>query len=133
MVGLLQDKVVVITGVGPGLGTTLARRCAQEGADLVLAARSAPRLDEVAKSVAEIGRLAVSVATDLIVDNDVEALAQEALSAYGRVDGLVNNAFMYPSMQPFAGTSFTHIRESLELTVLGVLRTVQAFTPALIE
>ncbi|ANE80386.1 short-chain dehydrogenase [Mycobacterium adipatum] len=131
MVELLHDKVVVITGVGPGLGTTLALRCAQEGADLVLAARSAPRLDDIAKMVARTGRRAVAVPTDITVDNEVEALAQEALSAYGKVDGLVNNAFMYPSMKPFAGTSFTHIRDSLELTVLGVLRTVQAFTPAL--
>lgn len=133
MVGLLHDKVVVITGVGPGLGTTLALRCAHEGADLVLAARSAPRLDEIAGSVTKLGRRAVAVATDITVDDDVEVLAREALSAFGKVDGLVNNAFMYPSMQPFAGTTFTHIRESLELTVLGVLRTIQAFTPALAE
>jgi NAD(P)-dependent dehydrogenase (short-subunit alcohol dehydrogenase family) len=131
MAGLLTDKVVVITGVGPGLGTTLARRCAQDGADLVLGARSASRLDEIANSVTEMGRRAIAVATDITVDSDVETLAAEALSAYGRVDGLVNNAFMYPSMQPFAGTSFSHIRDSVELTVLGVLRTVQAFTPAL--
>ncbi|MCF6391190.1 SDR family oxidoreductase [Mycobacterium sp. MBM] len=133
MPGLLYDKVVVITGVGPGLGTTLALRCAQEGADLVLAARSAPRLDDIAESIAKFGRRAVSVPTDITVDNDVEVLVQEALSAYGKVDGLVNNAFMYPSMKPFAGTSFSHIRESLELTVLGGLRTIQAFTPALAE
>ncbi len=120
MAGLLQDKVVVITGgVGPGLGTTLATRCAQEGADLVLAARSASRLDEVAKNVTNLGRRAVSVPTDITVDGDVHALAQEALCAYGKIDGLVNNAFMYPSMKPFAGTTFTHIRDSFELTVLG--------------
>ncbi|KDF01446.1 short-chain dehydrogenase [Mycolicibacterium aromaticivorans JS19b1 = JCM 16368] len=133
MAGLLQDKVVVITGVGPGLGTTLATRCAQEGADLVLAARSASRLDEVAKNVTNLGRRAVSVPTDITVDGDVHALAQEALCAYGKIDGLVNNAFMYPSMKPFAGTTFTHIRDSFELTVLGALRTIQAFSPALAE
>lgn len=133
MAGLLQDKVVVITGVGPGLGTTLTKRCAQEGADLVLAARSASRLDEVAESVTKLGRRALAVATDITVDGDVHALTQQALAAYGRIDGLVNNAFMYPSMKPFAGTTFTHIRDSFELTVLGALRTIQAFTPALAE
>ena len=50
MTGMLDDKVVVISGVGPGLGTTLAHRCAQEGADLVLVARTADRLDEVAQA-----------------------------------------------------------------------------------
>lgn len=124
---------MVITGVGPGLGTTLARRCAEEGADLVLAARSAPRLEEIASRVVELGRHAVSVPTDITVDDDVQALACAALSAYGKVDALVNNAFMYPSMQPFSGTTFAHIRDSVDLTVLGALRTTQAFTPALVE
>lgn len=54
MTDLLDGKVVVISGVGPGLGTTLARRCALEGADLVLAARSADRLDDVAKQAVDL-------------------------------------------------------------------------------
>ena len=48
MSGLLDGKVVVISGVGPALGTTLARRCAGAGADLVLAARTVDRLDDLA-------------------------------------------------------------------------------------
>lgn len=121
----------MISGVGPGLGVTLARRCAEEGADLVLVARTASRLDEVAKTVTDMGRRAVPFAADITVDNDVNQLASAALSAYGKVDGLVNNAFMFPSMKPFAETTFTHIRDSVELTVLGALRTTLAFTPAL--
>ncbi|WP_285031683.1 SDR family oxidoreductase [Mycolicibacterium sp. lyk4-40-TYG-92] len=133
MTGLLQDKVVVISGVGPGLGTTLARRCAEEGADLVLAARSAARLDDVAAAITDLGRRAVTVPTDITVDAEVSELARTALSAYGKVDALVNNAFMHPSMKPFGETTYSHIRDSVELTVLGALRTIQAFTPALTE
>ncbi len=55
MAGLLDGKVVVISGVGPGLGTTLARRCAENGADLVLAARTVERLEDVAKQVTGSG------------------------------------------------------------------------------
>jgi NAD(P)-dependent dehydrogenase (short-subunit alcohol dehydrogenase family) len=133
MTGLLQNRVVVISGVGPGLGTTLARRCAEEGADLVLVARSATRLNDVAKVVTHIGRRAVTVPTDITMDTEVTELARSALAAYAKVDALVNNAFMYPSMKPFAQTTLTHIRDSVELTVLGALRTTQAFTPALAE
>ena len=43
---LLKDRVVVISGVGPALGTTLAKRCAEAGADLVLAARTVERLED---------------------------------------------------------------------------------------
>ena len=46
MTGILEKKVIVISGVGPGLGTTLAHRCAKDGAELVLAARTVERLSE---------------------------------------------------------------------------------------
>lgn len=133
MSGLLQDKVVVISGVGPALGTTLARRCAEEGADVVLAARTVERLEDVAKQVTELGRRAVAIGTDITDDQQVANLVSESLAAYGKVDVLINNAFRVPSMRPFAKTSFEHIRETVELTVLGALRLIQGFTPALTE
>ncbi len=134
MAGLLENKVVVISGVGPALGTTLARRCAEEGADLVLAARTVERLEDVAKQVTDLGRRALSVGTDITDEAQVDNLVKETLDAYGKVDVLINNAFKVPSMKPFANTSFDHIRETVELTVLGALRLIQGFTPpALVE
>ncbi|OYN81555.1 SDR family oxidoreductase [Mycolicibacterium sphagni] len=133
MAGLLENKVVVISGVGPALGTTLARRCAEEGADLVLAARTVGRLDDVAKTVTDLGRRAVSVGTDITDEGQVDNLVKQTLDAFGKVDVLINNAFKVPSMKPFANTTFDHIRETVELTVLGALRLIQGFTPALVE
>ncbi|HZU48808.1 MAG TPA: SDR family oxidoreductase [Mycobacterium sp.] len=133
MPGMLDGKVVVISGVGPALGSTLARRCARDGADLVLAARTAERLDDVAKQITDTGHRAVAVATDITDDDQVKNLVDSALAAYGKVDVLINNAFRVPSMKPLAGTSFQHIRDAIELTVLGALRLIQGFTPALAE
>src|ERR1700760_4787415 len=133
MAGLLDGKVVVISGVGPALGTTLARRCAEEGADLVLAARTVERLEDVAKQITDLGRRAVSVGTDITDEGQVDNLVEETLKAYGKVDVLINNAFKVPSMKPFANTTFDHIRDTMELTVLGALRLIQGFTPALTE
>ncbi len=133
MAGLLENKVVVISGVGPALGTTLARRCAEEGADLALAARTVGRLDDVAKQITDLGRRALSVGTDITDEGQVDNLVKRTLDEYGRVDVLINNAFKVPSMKPFANTSFDHIRETVELTVLGALRLIQGFTPALAE
>lgn len=133
MGGMLENKVVVISGVGPALGTTLARRCAEEGADVVLAARTVERLEDVAKQVADLGRRAVAIGTDITDEDQVDNLVKQTLDAYGKVDVLINNAFKVPSMKPFANTSFEHIRETLELTVLGALRMIQGFTPALVE
>ena len=133
MTNMLDGKVVVISGVGPGLGTTLARRCAKEGADLVLAARSVDRLDDVAKQVIDLGRKAVAVRTDITDDDQVSNLVDATLEAYGKADVLINNAFRVPSMKPLAGTSFQHIRDAIELSALGALRLIQGFTPALAE
>jgi NAD(P)-dependent dehydrogenase (short-subunit alcohol dehydrogenase family) len=133
MARMLDGKVVVISGVGPALGTTLAQRCARDGADLVLAARTAERLDDVAKQITDTGRRAVAVATDITDEDQVKNLVEATLAAYGRVDVLINNAFRVPSMKPLAHTSFQHIRDAIELTVLGALRLIQGFTPALAE
>ena len=130
---MLENKVVVISGVGPALGTTLARRCAEAGADLVLAARTAERLTEVADQVKALGRRAVAVSTDITDDEQVANLVTRSLEEYGKVDVLINNAFRVPSMKPLADTTFQHIRDAIELTVLGALRISQGFTPALAE
>ena len=119
---------MVISGVGPALGTTLARRCAEAGADLVLAARTVERLDDVAKQITDLGRRAVSVGTDITDDAQVDNLVAETLKAYGKVDVLINNAFRVPSMKPLANTTFEHMREAIELTVFGALRMIQGFT-----
>lgn len=130
---LLAGKVVVISGVGPALGTTLARRCAESGADLVLAARTVERLHDVANQVTDLGRRAVSIGTDITDEAQVAHLVDESLNAYGKIDVLINNAFRVPSMKPLANTTFDHMRDAIELTVFGALRLIQGFTPALAE
>ena len=130
---MLENKVVVISGVGPALGTTLARRCAEAGADVVLAARTAERLEEVATIVTGLGRKALAVTTDITDDAQVDNLVERSMQTYGQVDVLINNAFRVPSMKPLADTTFEHIRDAIELTVLGALRLTQGFTPALSE
>jgi len=131
--GLLTGAVVVVSGVGPGLGRSLALRSAGHGADVVLAARTRSRLDEVADEVRSLGRRALAVTADITDAGSAENLRDAALAEFGRVDTLVNNAFAIPSRKPFAQTDFQHIRDSIELTVFGALRLTQLFTPALAE
>src|SRR6185295_5364025 len=66
IVMLLEEQVVVITGAGPGLGATLARRCAEEGADVVVAARTKATLDAIVKEVEAAGRRGVAAPTDVV-------------------------------------------------------------------
>lgn len=128
---LLAGKVVVVSGVGPDLGRAIALRSAQAGADLVLAARTASRLQDVAKEVAALGRRAVTVPADITDEQAAARLAGAAVDAFGHVDTLVNNAFAIPPLAPLAGTDLAAIRAAFETNVLAALRLTRLFTPAL--
>lgn len=117
---LLQDKVVVVSGIGPGLGQSIALRAAAQGADVVLAARTASRLDEVAKQVVALGRQAICVPTDITSDDG--NLAAAAIEAFGRIDVLVNNAFAMPTMRDLSKVDLDAVRESFDTNVIGTLR-----------
>ena len=128
---MLQDKVVVVCGVGRGLGRAIAVQSARAGADVVLAARTASRLDEVAAEVKALGRQAVTAVTDITDDDQAQRLPQIALETFGRVDALVNNAFAIPPITSLADVDLDAVRAGIETNVLGTLRMTTAFTPAL--
>ena len=130
-VPLLRGRVVVIAGVGPGLGRSLAVRSARFGADVVLAARTQTRLDEVAKEVAKIGGRVLAVRTDIRDDDSAASLAATALAEFGRVDALINNAFAMPPMTDLALVDLDAVRKGFETNVLGALRLTRLFAPAL--
>ncbi|KZM73792.1 SDR family oxidoreductase [Nocardia terpenica] len=133
MSGLLADKVVVVSGVGPGLGRSIALQSAAAGARVVLAARTESRLREVAAEIEANGGAALSVTADITDDAAVANLLDRTVDRFGRVDALVNNAFAVPSMKPLERTGFEQITDSLDLTVLGNLRMTKAFANALAE
>jgi NAD(P)-dependent dehydrogenase (short-subunit alcohol dehydrogenase family) len=128
---VLQDKVVVVSGIGPGLGRALAVRSAQSGADVVLAARTESRLLEVAKEVEATGRRALAVPTDITDDESVQTLAKLATETFGRVDAVVHNAYAEPPFADFVDVEIDDIRSSFETTVYGALRLTRSFSAAL--
>jgi NAD(P)-dependent dehydrogenase (short-subunit alcohol dehydrogenase family) len=130
---LLEGTVVVVSGVGPDLGRSIALRCARAGADLVLAARTAARLDEVAKEVTALGRRAVAVPADITDEASAAGLAGAAVAAFGRVDTLVNNAFAIPPMTSLADADLGTFRTAYETNVLAALNLTRLLTPALAE
>ncbi|MEV4644664.1 SDR family oxidoreductase [Saccharopolyspora sp. NPDC049357] len=133
MDGLLRDKVVVVSGIGPGLGRSLALRSAQAGADVVLASRTEKRLEEVAEEVTALGRRALVVPTDITDADDCAALANRSVEHFGRVDALINNAFAIPPLADLADTDLEAIRQGFETTSIAALRLTRLFTPALAE
>ncbi len=128
---LLEDKVVVVSGVGPGLGRAIAEQCAKAGADLVLASRTESRLLEVADDVKQLGRRALVVPTDINDDAAAQRLVDATLSEYGRIDTLINNAFAVPPLGPLQSVDFDQARAGFETNVFAALRLSRLFTPAL--
>jgi NAD(P)-dependent dehydrogenase (short-subunit alcohol dehydrogenase family) len=130
---LLQDKVVVVAGVGPGLGRSIGVRSALAGADVVLAARTQGRLDEVAKEVAALGRRALAVPTDLTDAGAAEALVQAALGEFGRVDAVVYNALAMPPIKDLVTVDMDAVSAGFDLNVVSALRLTRLFIPALTD
>ena len=128
---LLQDKVVIVSGVGPGLGQANARALAREGARVILAARNAEYLGQVQKEIESDGGRALAIPTNLVDPDQVRALVDGAIDAYGRLDGLVNNAFRMDTFEPFEAVDLVKWRKIFEVNVWGALGLTQACLPHL--
>jgi NAD(P)-dependent dehydrogenase (short-subunit alcohol dehydrogenase family) len=92
---ILKDKVVIVTGAGPGMGSKLCALIAEEGAKIVLAARTKDYVEELADNIKKAGGQALAVQADVSVRADCDRLAAAAVERFGAINGLVNSA--YPS------------------------------------
>lgn len=128
---LLTDKVVIVSGVGPGLGQANARALAREGATVVLAARNGEYLRQVHGVIESAGGRALAVPTNLVDTQQVETLVSRTLDSYGRIDGLVNNAFRMDTFQPFEQVDLARWRKIFDVNVWGTLALTQAAIPHL--
>ncbi|MCD6640162.1 MAG: SDR family oxidoreductase [Nocardioides sp.] len=128
---LLQDKVVVLSGVGPGLGRALGEEAARMGAHLVLVSRTERRLEKMADVVRGLGRRALVVPTDITDEAARQRLVEAALAEFGRVDVLVNNAFGIPPMDPLTSLDVDALRVANETNVFAPLRLSALFADAL--
>ncbi|MFI1460483.1 SDR family oxidoreductase [Nocardia carnea] len=130
---LLRDKVVVVSGIGPGLGQAIAVQSAKAGAKVVLASRTEKRLRKVAAEIEELGGRALVVPTDITDDAAAQELVHATQEEFGRVDALVNNAFAMPPMADLADVAIDDLRASFETNVFAALRLTRLFAPALAE
>ena len=130
---LLQDKVVVLSGVGPGLGRALGEEAARMGADLVLASRTEKRLRKMAEVVEAYGRRALVVPTDITDEAARQHLVDATLAEFGKADVLINNAFGIPPMDPLTALDVDALRRANETNVFAPLRLSALFADALAQ
>jgi NAD(P)-dependent dehydrogenase (short-subunit alcohol dehydrogenase family) len=128
---LLQDKVVVITGVGAGLGRSLSLAAAAAGASVLCVARTEPFVSAVVDEIREAGGVAVAVPGDVTSRDDCERVAQAAEQEFGRVDGLVNSAFSVGALGAFPDVDLDDWRQAIEVNLFGALQMIQCLLPLL--
>ena len=122
----LDGKVALVTGASRGIGRAIALAFAGEGADVAVNyLRSADAAAEVVAQVVEQGRQALAVKADVSQQDEVEAMVAETLSAFGRVDVLVNNAGI---LLPFdwAEPDFAAWHRMVDVNIKGILLCARA-------
>ncbi|MGD9889842.1 MAG: SDR family oxidoreductase [Dehalococcoidia bacterium] len=128
----LQNQVVVITGASSGIGRETALALGEQGASVVLAARTEAALQEAAKEVERLGGKAHVVVTDVADWTQVERLAQAAVTRFGRIDTWVNNAAVsaYAIVEQ---TTVEEIERIIQVNLLGQIHGMKAALPVMKE
>ena len=127
-----MDKVILITGASSGIGEGIARELAGAGAKVMLGARRTERLDAIATEIRATGGMVETRALDVTDRADVQAFAQAAVAAFGRIDVLVNNAGVMP-LSPLSAGKHDEWERMVDVNIKGVYHVVRAFLPAMLE
>ena len=126
---ILQDKVVIVSGIGPGLGQELAINAGREGAKVVLAARTQSFLDEVDAEVKKTGAETLVVATDITKPEQTANLVEKTVERFGRIDALINSAYTGGTFCSFEDADLDDWRKTMEVNVFGSLSLTQQVVP----
>jgi hypothetical protein len=128
-----EQPVILITGASAGIGAAVARRFAQAGYRLVLAARRMDRLDALAQEIRLQGGEALPIAADLSRLEDIQRLAQSALAGAGQIDILFNNAGFGRLDWLEKLTPLEDVQGQIQVDLLGLIWMTQAVLPHMIE
>jgi NADP-dependent 3-hydroxy acid dehydrogenase YdfG len=128
MASHIEGKVIVVTGASSGLGEAAARLLSAEGATLVMGARRKDRMDALVGEMTAEGRQAVAMATDVTRREQVEALVDAAVSRFGRVDVMLNNAGLMPN-SPLERLKVEDWERMIDVNIKGVLYGIAAVLP----
>jgi NAD(P)-dependent dehydrogenase (short-subunit alcohol dehydrogenase family) len=128
---VLTGKTLIVSGVGPGLGGEVARIALRDGANVVIAARNAPKLEAIAKELDPSSQRVAAHAFDITDAAACEGLVAFAEQRFGGVDALVQVAAFDAVFGNLATTKSDDWRRVMEVNVIGTTQLCRALVPAL--
>jgi 3-oxoacyl-[acyl-carrier protein] reductase len=133
--GLMDEKIVVVTGGGNGIGRAYCQGIAKEGGAVVVADINGAAAEAVAKAIADSGGKALSVQVDVANSASCSEMVKIALESFGKIDGLINNAAIFMSV-PVTKGGWQDIDERewdrvMAVNVKGLWLTSRAVVPAM--
>jgi len=128
---LLKDKVVIVSGIGPGLGVELAILAAREGAKVSICARTASKLDDAEREIAALGlgTELLKVPTDIADRAQCRNLVDRTVERFGRVDVLINSAYVGGTFEPIESANLDDWRATMEINFFGTMQLTQEVIP----
>lgn len=127
----MKHNVILITGASSGIGEATALMCAEKGARLVLVARRAERLNELAQRIISAGGEALVVPADVTNREQVEQMVATAVQHYQQIDVLVNNAG-FGVFDNFRNLKFEDLDGMMQVNLYGAVHCIQAVLPHMI-
>lgn len=127
----MTGKTVIITGASRGIGAATARHLAEQGAKVVLAARSADAIARIARELADAGHQAIAVACDVSDLASVRALVATAVKSFGTLDVLVNNAAVLDPIARLADGDPAEWAKGVDINYKGVFYGLHAAIPVM--
>jgi NAD(P)-dependent dehydrogenase (short-subunit alcohol dehydrogenase family) len=128
---LLEDKVVIVSGIGPGLGIELALLAAKEGARVAICARTPSKLDDAERDIAALGlgTEVLKVPTDISDRAQCRRLVDRTAERFGRVDVLINSAYVNGAFELVESADLDDWRATMEINFFGTMQLTQEVVP----
>lgn len=131
--GKLTNKTAIVTGASKGIGKSIALTLGREGAHVVATARTTEAIDSVVDQLEQMGVDSLAVTADLSIDDDIQRIADEALSRFGRIDILVNNAAIIHPRIDLVNFDATLWRQVVDVNLTSAALLTKAVLPTMIQ
>lgn len=129
--GLLEGKVALVSGVGPGMGRDIAVLFASHGADVVLGARTLATCEAIAEEVRAVGRRSLPLRLDITDADSCARAVSSTVELFGGIDVLVNNAFDDGDHRLFETADLDSWRRTMDTNLFGTLQLTQTVVPCM--